>query len=65
MECDFEGIKSSLTQRKVVAVREVYIVDLDDEQSEGARYLSPHTSPHTHTHAHTPQFGLYCVVADL
>ena len=42
MECDFEGIKSSLTQRKVVAVREVYIVDLDDEQSEGARYLQAH-----------------------
>ncbi len=68
MECDFEGIKSSLTQRKVVAVREVYIVDLDYEQSVGARYF---TGPHTVTrHAtrgtrHTTLFGMCGVVADL
>jgi hypothetical protein len=70
MECDFEGIKSSLTQRKVVAVREVYIVDLDDEQSEGARYLQAHTPPHDTRHAirgtrHTTLFVMCCAVADL
>lgn len=37
LQVEFEGIKSSLVQRKVVAAREVYIVDMDDEQAEGAR----------------------------
>jgi myosin-5 len=37
LQCDFELMKKSLLQRKMVAGREVYFVDMDEEQAEGAR----------------------------
>jgi len=40
LQCNFELMRKSLLQRKMVAGKEVYFVDIDEGQAEGARYVS-------------------------